>query len=248
MPETPYGIEASFGGSLESTLSAVGRAKRYHRWLAETLADHVVGRAVEIGAGYGTLSEALVPFLGSVMVTEPHPMLEASLRQAASGMDGLVPAPPIALPLTAEPSWPEHPHTAIMSNVLEHIEDDIAALASIRRYVQSVHRLILVVPAHMWAYSKVDEALGHHRRYTTQSLRQVLRESGWQPTLVRYFNPVGAIAWASGRWLGRREISARQTRMVEAVVPLLKSTDKLACGRGLGQSVIAVADAGKIHS
>ncbi len=238
----PSGTDRGFGGMLESTLASVSRAKRYHRWLAETIAPHVVGTAVEVGAGYGTLARALEPVLGRVLVTEADPAIAAGLASGVASVREIVFLPSAPLPLRQPPAWQEAPDTLIMSNVLEHIEEDQEALVSIRRHIATVRRLVLVVPAHDWAFTRLDAALGHYRRYTVASMRDILTVAGWKPQVVRYFNPVGALGWASGRIFRRSRISEWQTQVVEGVLPILRIADRLFDGRWFGQSVLAVAD------
>ncbi len=62
----------------------------------------------------------------------------------------------------------------VMHDVLEHIEDDAAAVATLRRVVASDGRVVLSVPALQTVFGLHDEQLGHFRRYTASSLRRVL--------------------------------------------------------------------------
>ena len=56
--------------------------------------------------------------------------------------------------------------TVFCVNVLEHIEDDVAALATFKRVVQPGGHVLVWVPAVPAAYGPLDAELGHHRRYT----------------------------------------------------------------------------------
>ena len=56
--------------------------------------------------------------------------------------------------------------TVFCVNVLEHIEDDAAALATFTRVVQPGGHVLIWVPAMPAAYGPLDAELGHHRRYT----------------------------------------------------------------------------------
>lgn len=63
-------------------------------------------------------------------------------------------------------------------DVVEHIEDDRAALAEMARTLRPGGVLILTVPQHPWLWSAVDVWSGHQRRYERAALRQRLCEGG----------------------------------------------------------------------
>src|SRR5438093_4693059 len=63
-------------------------------------------------------------------------------------------------------------------DVIEHVEDDIHALAECRRILKVGGLLIVTVPAFMALWSPWDESLGHKRRYTATELVQASQKSG----------------------------------------------------------------------
>jgi SAM-dependent methyltransferase len=74
----------------------------------------------------------------------------------------------------------------IAVDVLEHIEDDRAALRKMASLVQPSGLLVITVPAGQWLFGYHDEQLGHHRRYSRQSLRALV-ETAVLVDDVRYF-------------------------------------------------------------
>ena len=64
--------------------------------------------------------------------------------------------------------------SVVMINVLEHVEDDVAALHDAWKALRPGGRLILWVPAMEWLYSDLDRRIGHHRRYHLKQLRRLL--------------------------------------------------------------------------
>lgn len=70
--------------------------------------------------------------------------------------------------------------------VLEHIEPDREVLASWARLVRPGGRLLVSVPAHMSAFGRSDELVGHVRRYEKAELRDLIESAGF--TDVRIIN------------------------------------------------------------
>ncbi len=73
-------------------------------------------------------------------------------------------------------------------DVIEHLEDDLAALRELRRVVTPGGSLLVTVPAYQWLWSGHDEINHHFRRYTRRSLQQAGEEAGWQQVRTTYFN------------------------------------------------------------
>jgi SAM-dependent methyltransferase len=73
-------------------------------------------------------------------------------------------------------------------DVIEHLEDDLAALRELRRTVAPGGTLLVTVPAYPWLWSGHDEINHHHRRYTRRSLQAVAEQAGWQQVRTTYFN------------------------------------------------------------
>jgi SAM-dependent methyltransferase len=77
---------------------------------------------------------------------------------------------------------------AVSLDVIEHLDDDLAALRELRRTVAPGGALLVTVPAYQWLWSGHDEINHHHRRYTRRSLQRVAEQAGWQQVRTTYFN------------------------------------------------------------
>jgi SAM-dependent methyltransferase len=64
-------------------------------------------------------------------------------------------------------------------DVIEHIEDDVAALSNINKMLPKGGSLIMTVPQHMFLWSKLDDILKHKRRYSRRELVTKLQENGF---------------------------------------------------------------------
>jgi SAM-dependent methyltransferase len=73
-------------------------------------------------------------------------------------------------------------------DVIEHIENDVAALASIATKLKPGARFIMTVPAHQWMWTAHDVANHHKRRYSKQRLRQLIEQSPMNLERIGYFN------------------------------------------------------------
>jgi hypothetical protein len=74
--------------------------------------------------------------------------------------------------------------------VIEHLDDDVAAVRAAARAARPGGLVMITVPAYAWLWSGHDVALGHRRRYTARQLRAVLTAAGLHVHHVGYFNTV----------------------------------------------------------
>lgn len=73
-------------------------------------------------------------------------------------------------------------------DVIEHIDDDEAALASIAKKLKPGARFIMTVPAHQWMWTAHDVANHHKRRYSKRRLKQLVDTSPLKLQRLGYFN------------------------------------------------------------
>ena len=97
----------------------------------------------------------------------------------------------------------------LMLDVLEHIDDDLAALRAVHGLLKPGGTLLLTVPALPWLWSRHDLVNEHHRRYERRRLAESLRASGFEVVAVRYF-----FAWTVGPLLVRRWLCPARGRQV----------------------------------
>lgn len=96
-----------------------------------------------------------------------------------------------------------------MFDVLEHLEDDAAALREVRTLTAPGGYLVLTVPAHQALWSRFDEEAHHCRRYESDQLHERLSIAGFA---VDYLTPfMGALypVLRVSRWLSARAHSVR---------------------------------------
>ena len=74
-------------------------------------------------------------------------------------------------------------------DVLEHIEDDVAALSVLRECVKPGGKVIVTVPAMPSLWSTWDDQLGHHRRYTRRMMERTAVAAGMEIAEVSFMFP-----------------------------------------------------------
>ena len=73
-------------------------------------------------------------------------------------------------------------------DILEHIEEDDLAVAEIRRVLRPDGTLLIAVPADPRLWSDHDVAVDHVRRYTRESLSEVLQRGGFEIARMTSWN------------------------------------------------------------
>lgn len=81
-------------------------------------------------------------------------------------------------------------------DVLEHIEDDVAALSALVPALASGGKIVLTVPAYPCLYGPHDRLLHHHRRYTRKALFGAVDRAGLRVVDHTHFNSfLLPVAW-----------------------------------------------------
>ncbi len=141
----------------------------------------VGARILEIGCGTGH-NLAMLGGFGEVDAIEIDPASRALAAERLGRPVGAAPLPA----LTGVPEG--HYDMIALLDVLEHIEDDTAALIAIRARLKPGGRILLTVPAHPWMWSGHDVANHHHRRYTRSALKHVVKGAGLKIECFSAFN------------------------------------------------------------
>jgi len=73
-------------------------------------------------------------------------------------------------------------------DVIEHVEDDRAALQGLARCLKPGGRILVTVPAFPFLWSAHDVANHHHRRYTRATLKAAVEQAGLKLEFMGWFN------------------------------------------------------------
>ncbi|MEO5334748.1 MAG: class I SAM-dependent methyltransferase [Magnetococcus sp. YQC-5] len=175
-------------------LEVMAETVNYRAWILSWFHRYIHGRTLEIGAGCGSIAQDILPWSESLELVEPDARLAGLLRTRFGDTPDL-----LIYHDTAEHHLKrlddQQLDTVLLVNVLEHIKDDRAVLADLARVLTAGGHLLLFVPALPMLYAAMDAHLGHFRRYERTILEQLIRESGLQLVLVRYFDLPGILSW-----------------------------------------------------
>ena len=177
-------------------LEALADARGLGDWQFAQAAPYARGTVAEVGAGIGTFSERLLAAgVERLLLVEPEAACVARLR-ARFGADPRV--------TISDELLPDSPALAALGgscdlvlcqNVLEHIADDGAALASMGAALRPGGVVVVLVPAHPRLFGALDRAYGHERRYTRERLERLAAESGLEVVSLVSFNALGILGW-----------------------------------------------------
>lgn len=230
----------------ERDLEQMSRATNYLEWQFSLLRPFVAGEVLEVGAGIGTFTTRLAANAAHVTALEPNRHCFGRLTAATGHLANVTRHELTVEAFHGGPARGRTFHTIVCMNVLEHIQDDAAVVREFRSLVSPGGRVVLLVPAMPVAFGEIDRRLGHYRRYTRSGLRNLLRATGWNTTLLRYFNTIGLLGWL---WNTRVSVKSAQSDgqiqfFDRLLVPLLSRVEAL-IPPPYGQSLLAVGTAGE---
>ncbi len=226
--------------ALTATLNQLAELDRYNHWIYEQIAEALGRRVLEVGSGTGNITQFLCAGGREVVATDVVPSYRNELERQFAGSPNVRVAK-FDLNAKAPEEFVAEPFdTIVCLNVLEHIEDDLFALAEMRSALKPGGQLALLVPAHRLLYGEFDRAVGHFRRYEKRELTFKLEKAGFSVRGLKFFSLVAALPWLiNGRLLKRDYLPAGQANLAYRLVPLLKLERLI--GPPCGLSLIAIA-------
>jgi SAM-dependent methyltransferase len=214
----------------------MSRAVRYFAWQSRLVTPHLGRRVVEVGCGIGNFTGALLE-RELVVAIDVEAACVGRLQERFPGrpnLHALVCDDIAGLARFA-------PDSVVCLNVLEHIEDDAAAVRQMASILTPGGVIVLMVPAFPALYGPIDRNLGHYRRYTRRSMAELAGRCGLQVRAARYMNTVGFFGWWWNARVARRESqSAGQIALFDRVVVPVMSRVEDALRPPFGQSLLVV--------
>ena len=229
--------------SIEFTLEdqrQMTSAKNYFAWQSRLVVRELGQRVIEVGCGIGNFTGLLLDRELVVAVDREEACVQ-TLCERYHGRRNLH-----ALVCDAGTDAFRNlarfrPDSVVCVNVLEHIEDDAAALRSMAEIVVPGGVIVILVPAFEALYGPIDRNLGHYRRYRRGSLTRLAAGASLAVHKLHYVNAAGFFGWwVNARVLKRQTQSDGQIAFFDRwVVPVFSALES-AVPPLFGQSLLAV--------
>ncbi len=224
-------------------LGTASSLSHYNRWIISIFKKYLGKNILEVGAGVGGLAQFL-PKGKTITLSDIRDDYFSLLQKKFYCK---------TLKLDIEKESPKNLlksfDSILSSNVFEHIKDDQSAFNHSFDLLKSGGYLCLFVPARPEIYGKLDDDMGHYRRYTTAEATTKAKKSGFRIVSVNYANFIGYFLWwGRGSLLksfirqksGNNEADGLFAKIFDTfVVPLLYLENYL--HPIFGQSVVLVA-------
>ena len=175
-------------GEDEVNLSSL---ENYRIYQYNLIKKHVKGRVLEVGTGDKGFTKQLVAHNPNIDLTSIEPSDTFFQKYAADNKF------PEGVSFQNEDLFNCSSDnigmfdTIIFIHVLEHIEDDAAALLKAKELLKPGGKILIEVPALPFLFSQHDTSLGHFRRYTKKSLKKAFVNSGLTKLKMWYQDPIG---------------------------------------------------------
>jgi SAM-dependent methyltransferase len=202
-------------------------ARRYDVWVAESLrpAWEGAGAVLDFGGTLGGAGRAIAEAGGPAAVLEVGP--DEELRPAGGQAD--------------DGSAPRF-DAAVSVGMIEHLDDDVAALRAMAARLRPGGRLGLVAAGGgSRLFGPADVLAGRCRRYTIPRLDARLRMAGFVVESIRPVDMAGAVLWfLRGRAPGTSHVGPDEVGALERAMPVARRIDSL-LGPPFGLWLVAIA-------
>jgi SAM-dependent methyltransferase len=227
------------------TLGNIGEAGGFNKWMYSAISPYLQGKILEIGSGLGNISGFLLEDKQNVTLSDLRPeycnYLSEHFKESKS-LDRVV-----RIDIAGKDFDTAYGHllgtfdSLFALNVIEHIEDDSKALQNCKKLLKEQGSIIILVPSYQWLYCSFDRELGHFRRYSRQSLKNMAKVSGFEVNNLFSFNATGLGGWfLFGKLLNNRQIKEGQMKLFDNFVFLFRLIDTILFHK-FGLSLILIA-------
>lgn len=224
------------GGELE----LFKHAYNWKSYYAGFFRNYLKGDVLEIGAGIGETTHSLCDgSQSSWTCVEPDLALTAEIEKKKENgyLPSIVEVKTGFLDVIEENALFD---AIIYIDVIEHIEHDSEELIKASKHLKPGGRLIILVPAHNFLFTKFDKAIGHFRRYNKKMLKNAVPLE-LKNTKLLYLDSVGLTASLANKYFLKQDYpELKQVKMWDSLmIPVSRITDKILF-YSLGKTVLGI--------
>ena len=144
------------------------------RRIEEILKNHKIDLIWEVGAGHGNMA---IPLANVGITTIPiEPLYSGARALSSQGFHAYAQTlDQLRLPSSSI-------EAVGIFDVIEHLSNPEIVLSEIHRILKPGGLLLTSVPAYQWLFSNFDHQIGHYRRYSRKSLKDLLESCEFRST------------------------------------------------------------------
>ncbi len=229
--ERPYG--RLFLNNLSGT-------PQYVNWITRLVRPYLGDAVLELGAGIGNLSGRLMAKRQLYVAAENDPLHLHALNNRFLRTPNVEVATLDPADSRQFQALGKRFDTVLCINVLEYLDHPERTLEAAAGVLNPGGRIVVLAPQGKGLFCKLDQTLGHKRRFSRADLETMLRQCGFEPENTHQLAKMGALSWfLFGKLLGQKQISKLWLKLFDKTVWFWRRVDFLIPWSGL--SLIAVA-------
>ncbi|MFN7934694.1 MAG: glycosyltransferase [Bryobacteraceae bacterium] len=229
--ERPYG--RVFLNNLSGT-------PQYVNWITRLVRPYLGDAVLELGAGIGNLSGRLMAKRQLYVAAESDPLHLHALNNR------FLRTPNVEV-VKLDPADGAQFHemgkrfdTVLFINVLEYLDQPERTLDAAVSILEPGGRIVILAPQGKGLYCKLDETLGHKRRFSPSELEAMLKQRGLDVETSHQLAKMGALSWfLFGKLLGQKQISKLWLKLFDKTVWIWRRLEFLLPWNGLSLIVVA---------
>jgi SAM-dependent methyltransferase len=226
----------------DTTLGLLDGAENFTEWMYSHVKPHLKGTILEIGSGSGTYSKKIIKDFpkNTIVLSDIDPGYIQRLSRDFTAPNIRVGKLNLEVPedFSLLPSLAD---SAFALNVLEHVEQDTLALNNIYNNLNPGGVMVMLVPAHMFLYNRIDKSIGHFRRYSKKMIHEKIAETPFTLEKLYYFNALSMAGWyLNGNILKKEVVDDGLLSVFDRLVPLIRRFEKHIMREKIGISLIAL--------
>ena len=220
-------------GMDENAEALKGNVSNYYRWNLSVFSMESGKNILDIGCGPGLYFDELMAYSPKLYMATDYSenyiqVVKNMSKKRSNCRTAVLDLTTDSIPDTITKQSFDY---AVCLDVLEHIEDDKKALMNIKNIMvlTGTRKLFLRVPALQCIYGTNDEAIGHFRRYSKETLKKLLSECSFKIDKIRYQNLLGIVPWfVIGRLIKRSlAVSPDEGKLFNLIVDPISVIEKI---------------------